>query len=140
MMTKQYPIGLAIILVACSGAPEAPDRCAAPTGSYLVTMHERAGGTCGRMPEQVVIMGGEVDGDGDGDTSGCVNKSTYSETGCRLQVDTSCPDPTTGALVSLRGSLSWDASGGYATGVLGMRIQDYGGTCLSTYDATWERQ
>lgn len=120
-----------------NSATRSDGTCAAPEGSYLIQMSERANGTCGDLPEVIVTVGGEASG-GSGGASDCEYHSTWSENGCRLMLDYTC-ETSPGVLYTQKGTLTWNASGSRATGIVNVSLRgDL--SCFSAYNATWIRQ
>ena len=123
---------------ASASATRSDGTCAAPEGSYLIQMTERAGGTCGDIGEVITVVGADANA-GTIDIDECENHTTWSENGCRLTLDYACPT-SPGVVTSQRGTLTWNASATRASGVVAFTVSGRGIYCSSTYNATWSRQ
>ena len=109
--------------------------CATRSGTYLAHFVERAGGSCGALPDQLV-------GDNAVDTM-CTGKADTSSDQCSSTIDVTCAGVTNQPYTE-KGSGTWAADGTTGTAELTYVLYGDGGdspaTCTSTYDVTYTKQ
>jgi hypothetical protein len=127
-------------LVGCSSKNDPPPcDLAHRIGTYLEHTVERAGGTCGILPDQVV----RTDNPG-GLPPGCTKDAADSASRDRCEYDRSytCITTSPDAATSVVGTTTEHNGGATLTGVLSLTIRDGNGAfvCASAYDVTFTRQ
>ena len=136
---------LTVWLVGCGGEDENSFTCDPETdrvGTYVISYDQRANGTCGEFPDQVVRY--EAGGEGEA-LADCefVQPDQWSSDGCRLDRSIRCLDPETGFVSEIVAfTEQQDADGERITGTLSIVITDpfSGDGCASTYDQVATRQ
>lgn len=144
MLGKLLVLG-ALACFACSSETEnRPVTCAKTerSGTYAMRFTERAGGTCGAIPEQL----GRLD-DAEALLPGCQLDAAdrWSADECKLERAYTCPEPGIGSgvtsqSVAVSTQMTEDASRIDGTITLTIKRPDGTALCKSTYDATFVRQ
>lgn len=141
---KVITLGTALLLAACSGGDDSDEpedfTCSvlSRSGTYLMTLTELDGGTCGELPASVVRVdpGEELE-------PGCVldKPTVVSSDECSVTESLTCTDEF-GITSSIEGvSRQASADGSLITGVVTLYVSDaQGPVCVSTYRARYERQ
>jgi hypothetical protein len=128
----------ALLAAACSNLDPAGGggtSCATRSGNYLAHFVERAGGSCGALPDQLV-------GDSAVDTM-CTGSANNAADQCTSSIDATCAG-VTGAPYTEKGSGTWASDGLTGTATLTYVLYGDGAdspaTCTSTYDVTYTKQ
>jgi hypothetical protein len=105
--------------------------CAGRTGNYVAHFVERAGGTCGAIPDTVIAASGIA--------SGCQGTATPAADDCTVDVNETCT--VSGQTLKETGTSHWSSDGATGSATLTIkRLTASGETqCLSTYDATFAK-
>lgn len=132
--------GIVVLLAGCSGGDKAaPCDLAHRIGTYVEHVVERAGGSCGIIPDQVV----RTDNPG-GLPPGCTKDAADSASSDRCNYDRSytCVTTNPDAATSVVATTTEHNGGATLTGVLSLTIRDGAGAfvCSSAYDVTFTRQ
>jgi hypothetical protein len=134
--------GTLVVLPACSSSSaasgpssEPANPCATKGASYLETLVEQAGGTCGPITSQVV----NINSDGTITTSTPLSCAHVSQTGCVAQ-DTDCTFSSMGFDFSETFDVTFTSDGSSASGLITLSGSGNGQNCASTYDVTFARQ
>lgn len=129
---------LAMCLAACGGddsATGASGPCAALSGSYLIHYAQRAGGTCGPIPDYVAVM---IPGGASMSETACTGPDQLSADQCTETADMTCV--TGGITVNMRGTLHISVDGSFASGVFGITKSNGTQSCSGTHDITYTQQ
>jgi hypothetical protein len=114
---------------------EPANPCATKGASYLETLTEQAGGTCGTVSSQVV----NVNSDGTITTSTPITCAHVSQNGCTAQ-DTDCTFSSMGYDFSETFDVTFTSDGSSAMGLVTISGSGNGQSCNSTYNVSVTRQ
>ena len=144
MKIKLVGVGLVLALSGCggsdtgrSGPSDAPaNTCATKNASYLETLTELPGGTCGRGSLQSI----NINADGAFTSSNPINCEHVSQTGCTA-TDTGCKFSSQGVDFAETIVTTFTEDGSSASGLLTLSSHHGNGeSCASTYGVTLVRQ
>ena len=114
---------------------EQANPCATKGASYLETLTEQAGGTCGAITSQVV----NINSDGTLTTSTPITCAHVSQTGCTAQ-DTDCTFTSMGYNFTETFDVTFASDGSSAHGLITISGSGNGMSCTSTYTVTFAKQ
>jgi hypothetical protein len=129
------------VCVGCGGSSnggpssEAANPCATPNSTYLETLTEQAGGTCGAVPSQVI----NVNADGTIALPTSITCASATQTGCTAR-DSGCTFSNQGISFSETFETTFASDGSSAMGILTLSGMGNGESCSSTYDVSIVRQ
>ncbi|MDB5212645.1 MAG: hypothetical protein JWO86_572 [Myxococcaceae bacterium] len=145
----------AAFLFACSGgssgtaSPGAPSVCQKSDriGTYLLTLTEQAGGTCGPVAPSLVSLNPQM-GDGGGASNCTIHSDVWSDGDCKNEHTYTCVTRATDATQpSGVGTVTADAvtvqetaNGSTIDGTITVALDDPSGGCRSTYAVSYVRQ
>ncbi len=122
---------LCLALVGCSSSPHG--NCVERVGSYRVNYVARSG-TCGAIPEQVVVFGGSTQMM---QASLCRGEQRISGDQCDVTSDITCDIAGQPGTVRIAGTIHWSDSGASGGGILQTTVSQP--PCSSTYDVTYTK-
>jgi hypothetical protein len=139
-MLAKVTVLVALAVAGCgsdsnSDPPAQTGPCTDVSGSYLIHYAQRAGGTCGAIPDYVWAA---VPGGASMSGVGCTGADQLSADKCTETADVTCVvgDVT----VNIRGTLHYTVDASSASGVFGIAKSNTAGqSCSGTFDITYTR-
>jgi hypothetical protein len=128
-----------LFLVACGSSQIQADRCATPGASYIMHFAEKAGGTCGPVPDQLMNVSSDGTIDATPSPGSTYHCSSIDAHGCTLQKNNCAQTNTDGVTCTADSTVTFTADGSAASGLFSVSCNG-AGACSSVYSASLFRQ
>lgn len=121
-----------VLLAACASDVPPSGPCSRPDGLWLIQLTERAGGSCGALPDQLVQLGQDVEQTACGDS-----QRTWADDSCSFQSTQRECSTDQGTAVSNQLMTMHQTDANTWAGIVDIDARHVpdGRTCRSAYDA-----